>query len=78
MKDMIDTSQFSTSISLHDIVLLTFYIVTGLYVIFSAVLYYHWREYATDAKVTAYTLTAYFATTIPLIVVMGILAIFIH
>jgi hypothetical protein len=76
---MIDPSQFATlNVSAHTLVLLVFYIVTGVYTIFSGILYYHWREYATDPKVTAYTLIAYFALTLPLILVMGILAVIIN
>lgn len=76
---MLDISQFSAaSLPIHEVVLLVFYFITGIYAIFSAILYYHWREYATDTKVTVYTLSTYFITTTPLIVVMGIMALLIN
>lgn len=62
---------------IHEVVTLVFYIVTGIYTIFSGILIYHWREYATDAKVTTYTLITYFATSIPLIIIMGIMTLII-
>jgi hypothetical protein len=75
---MLDLSQLTDrSLPIHEIVTLVFYIVTGVYTIFSGILIYHWREYATDAKVTTYTLITYFATTIPLILVMGIMTLII-
>lgn len=75
---MLDLSQFtSTSIPIHEIVLGIFYVVVGMYAIFSAVLYYHWKEYATDPKVTVYTLVTYFATTLSLILIMGIMTLLI-
>ena len=52
---------------------LIFYLVTFVYVAFTAVLYYHWSNYAIDKKVSNTTLTIYFILTIPLILIMGIL-----
>lgn len=76
---MLDLSQLSTtSLPIHEMVLLVFYFITGIYAVFSGILYYHWKEYATDKKVTVYTLATYFITTIPLIVVMGILTFIIN
>jgi len=76
---MLDLGQFTPSnLPLHEIVGLIFYFITGVYAIFSGVLYYHWREYATDAKITAYTLIAYFTTTIPLVLAMGIMVLLIN
>ena len=73
-----DLSQFSgMTMSIGSIVELAFYLITLVYIIFSAILYYHWREYGTDIKVTTYTLTAFFATTIPLIIIMGVLTLII-
>ncbi len=50
------------------------YIVLGVYAVFSAILYYHWNTYATDDKVAVYTLTLYFAVTVPILIAMSILA----
>lgn len=67
----------TTTISLHTLVLLVFYFVLGVYAVFSAILYYHWKAYAADTKVTTYTLITYFGTTIPLLIIMTILAFLI-
>lgn len=73
-----DLSQFTAAnVPVHEVVLATFYIVVGIYAIFSAILYYHWQEYATDTRVTAYTLITYFTTTLSLILAMGIMALLI-
>jgi hypothetical protein len=50
-----------------------FYLFLMFYVVFSAILYYHWKEYSVDEKVTRITLIFYFSTTVPLLLVMGIL-----
>ncbi|MCA9362024.1 hypothetical protein KC906_01495 [Candidatus Kaiserbacteria bacterium] len=72
---MLDPSQLNfPELPLHTVVLGTFYLVLGAYAIFTAIFYYHWRTYGTDVKVTTYTLVVYFSTTIPLLVVMGVLA----
>lgn len=70
----------ATSTALSDlpyeaVTLLGFYGVTAAYCIFSAILYYHWNEYGTDARVTRLTLISYFAITIPLLLVMGLMVL---
>lgn len=75
---MFDFSQLQAiDLPLETILLFIFYLVLGIYAVFSAILYYHWRAYATDAKVTAYTLMTYFGTTVPLFIIMGILVFII-
>lgn len=75
---MLDFTQIqAVDISIHTLVMLVFYFVLGTYAIFSAVLYYHWKTYGSDEKVTLYTLILFFTTTIPLLIIMGILAFFI-
>ena len=59
----------------HDVALIGFYFVVGIYCIFTAILYYHWNEYGTDRAVTRLTLISYFATTIPLLLIMGIMVL---
>lgn len=59
----------------HTLVTLVFYVVLGGYAIFTGILYYHWRHFGTDQKITAYTLTSYFLITVPLILTMGILVL---
>lgn len=72
---MIDFSQFnSIELSVGSLVQMAFYLVLGIYAIFSIIFYYHWNSYGTDIKVTALTLILYFATTIPLLIVMAVLA----
>ena len=63
----------SFSIPLDTVVYASFLFILGVYAIFTAILYYHWKTYATDQKVTALTLGMYFVTTIPLLLVMGIM-----
>lgn len=73
---MADFSQLSTiSFSVDMIVQAVFYLILGIYAVFSGILYYHWSSYGTDIKVTTYTFIVYFFTTIPLFVIMGILAL---
>ena len=50
-----------------------FLFVLGVYAIYTAILYYHWQTYGTDAKVTNLTLILYFVTTLPLLFVMGLM-----
>ena len=54
-----------------DIATLSFYVVIGVYAIFTAVLYYHWHMYTSDIKMATATYIAYFAITIPLLTVMA-------
>lgn len=76
---MFNLNQLPTpNFALHEFVLLVFLFVTAAYTIFSGVLHYHWKEYATDQQVTVFTLTIYFATTLPLILAMGVLALIIN
>lgn len=56
---------------------LAFLFLAAFYVIFSGVLYYHWQQYGTDKTITWFTLVAYVATTIPLMIALGILALII-
>lgn len=62
---------FAPSLPTGDFATLVFYIVIGIYAIFTAVLYYHWHTYTSDIKMSTATYIAYFAITVPLIIVMG-------
>jgi hypothetical protein len=53
-----------------ELVQLVFYVLLGAYAIYTAMLYYHWQTYATDARIEFLTLVIYFAITIPLIITM--------
>tara|TARA_B100000508_G_scaffold135160_1_gene126598 strand:- start:4480 stop:4707 length:228 start_codon:yes stop_codon:yes gene_type:complete len=68
MLDFSGTEAFTLPIS--TLMQLGLYGIAAIYVVFSAILYYHWDTYGTDKKVTATTLLVYFATTIPLLLVM--------
>jgi hypothetical protein len=60
---------------LSDGVLLVFYAIAIIYLIFTGVLYYHWQQYSTDIKMNWITGIAYIATTLPLMLIMSILAL---
>ena len=57
-----------------DGILFTFYAVAAIYLIFTAVIYYHWQQYGTNVKVNWITGITYLATTLPLMFIMAILA----
>lgn len=67
----------SLGISLGTVTELGFYILLGVYAIFTAIFYYHWQTYGTDVRVTGLTLILYFLTTVPLLLVMGIMVLII-
>lgn len=68
---MLDFSKLdSLNIPIETIEILAFYLITGIYVIFSAIFYYHWDAYGSDKKITTITIIAYFASTLPLLIVM--------
>ena len=61
--------------SLADGVTLIFYVVAIIYVIFSGVFYYHWQEYGTNSKVTWITYVLYLLTTLPPMIILGLIAL---
>lgn len=75
MENFADLNSFALPIS--TVAQFAFYFVAGMYVIFSAILYYHWQTYGTDQKVTTLTLALYILSTLPLIIVMGIMLLII-
>lgn len=54
-----------------DLVELSFYVLVGVYAIFTAMLYYHWQSYSSDARIEFLTLVIYFALTVPLLITMS-------
>lgn len=50
---------------------LIFLVFVLCYIIFSLILYYHWRSYAINARVTTLTLTIYFTSTLILLAIAG-------
>ena len=59
------------NIPLETVMSLGFYVVLGLYIIFVAIMYYHWDTYATDKVVSRFTLLSFFIVTLPLLLIMG-------
>tara|TARA_B100001146_G_C15753052_1_gene252511 strand:- start:158 stop:382 length:225 start_codon:yes stop_codon:yes gene_type:complete len=51
--------------------LLLFYMMVGIYVIFTMILFYHWRTYSNDARINLMTFVVYFVLTMPLILVLA-------
>lgn len=72
-----ETLQMTLNYTVKDVLLLIFYLLVGFYAIFSAILFFHWQAYSMDAKVSGLTLIIYFATSIPLIIIMGIMILII-
>ena len=64
------------SLSLRSIGLIAWLIAVCLYAIFSFILVYHWRAYATSAAVARLTLIWYFASGGITLAVAGALVIF--
>ena len=54
-----------------DLMLLAFYILIGIYAIFTAILYYHWQTYSAHPKMNFVTFTTYFVITIPIILTLS-------
>ncbi len=53
------------------------YILLLVYIIFSAILIFHWKNYGTSARVYTLTSLIYFGSTIPLFLLMFITRMFI-
>ncbi len=50
---------------------LAFYLLFGLFAVFTGVIYYHWTAYTANKTVTGITLVTYMALTLPLLLIMG-------
>jgi len=75
---MLDLTQMTSfALPIGSLISLVFYLVLAAYVIFTAIFYYHWKTYSTDKKITGLTLFLFGATTIPLLLVMGIMTVII-
>ncbi len=68
---MLEPSFSLINFSLSTILSLVFYIIFGMYIIFTAIFFYHWQTYATDKLVTRVTILSFFATTLPLLLIMA-------
>jgi hypothetical protein len=65
------------SVGIPELISLVFYLVLGLYAIFTAIFYYHWNAYGNSLKVTGVTYLTYIAITVPLILIMATTALII-
>jgi len=52
---------------------LGFYVLAIFYIVFTVIFYYHWMQYAVDAKIRNLSLLIYFLTTLPLLGLMGLM-----
>ena len=52
-----------------------FLLLLGIYVAYSAILVYHWKAYGIKSSLANLTLIIYFVSTIPLIILMGVIAL---
>lgn len=57
----------SITLSIGTLAKLGFYLIAGVYIVFSAIMYYHWNAYSGNASVSRITLITYLSTTVPLI-----------
>lgn len=75
---MADINQLQLiNLPISTIITLGFYLVFGLFIIFTAIFYYHWKTYGTSPRVTNLTLFLYFITTLPILLIMGIMTLII-
>ncbi len=75
--DSISNISAMINIPFHAMSTLIFYITTIVYIIFSIIVHYHWNEYSVDEKITRLTLILYYSTTLPLMILMGIMVLII-
>jgi hypothetical protein len=74
---MTSNLQLFEAIPLHSITTLGFYLAAAIYIAFTIIFYYHWNEYSVEPIVTKITAIAYLATTLPLIIIMGLITLVI-
>jgi hypothetical protein len=63
--------------SLRFVLDLVYYVSLGFFAVFTAILYYHWTNYATERSVSRITLIAYMLCTLPLLLIMGVIILVI-
>lgn len=66
-----------STIPVHTFITLGFYVAAAIYLMFSIIMYYHWNEYSTDKAVSRITTIIYLATTIPLVIILGVMTLVI-
>lgn len=72
---MYDVKSLLEVIPLNTVVELVFYVALGIYAIFTAILYFHWNAYSVEPVVNKITTITYLLTTVPLLIVMSIVAL---
>jgi len=56
--------------------LLVFLCVLAAYIIYAVIFHYHWRQYSTNTRMTTITFITFAVTTLPLVLLLGILTLF--
>lgn len=74
---MANFPELASSIPLHTIITLGFYGAAAIYIIFTTILYFHWKEYSINDVVSKTTMVLYLLTTLPLMAVLGITTLII-
>lgn len=65
-----EISFLPSSLPSGDFFQILLYVTLVIYVVFTAVLFYHWTAYSSDKKVTSATLVAYLIITMPMILTL--------
>lgn len=55
------------TVPIDTLLTLTWYFTLIIYIVFCLIFHYHWQAYSLSAKVTLQTYIAFFATSIPLL-----------
>ncbi len=66
----------TVTLSIKSVLELIFYVLVLIYIIYIAILYYHWQSFSIDMKVSGFTMALYFAGSVPLIITMGLVLLF--
>lgn len=74
---MPELSSFNT-LPIGTVTALGFLLLMMIYIVFSLILHYHWKTYATDDKVSKLTIWAYVFITVPLVIIMGIMTLILY
>lgn len=67
-------SSITNALPLDSLLVLGFYLMAIVYIIFSAILYFHWEQYSTNKAVSKTTAILYLGSSLPLITIIGISA----
>jgi len=72
--DPFSLSDTNLNFSLSDLAQLIFYCIAIIYIVFTAVIHYHWKTYSTEISMIGLTFTIYAAVTLPLLILMAFIA----